>query len=340
MSERLRYLSPDFQERKNRQPFQCSIYMGKHSVNIYSEMDHFLPYFEGLGVDYIPSFPGWKVSKNPSVSEYSIIYCPDHQSAFYYDQETRTLLITGKPEDYKSGQVLAYLGFWVMEAQRQVESMYTIHSSALAIEGKGVLLLGHSGAGKTSILFGLGNRYNCEVISNDLTIVAHNPNTRSMALIDGTKEIPLRLASVKARLPHLVDLFPDNGQSPWETKVVVSPEMIGMKSATGPRTLESAFAIHLDVHESDSLLIHKTEGIAIRYTLYEDMSRIIRGNAISLFGVNNNILGYTPSLDNLDLHQKRVAAIECLLNEIGVWSVSGGNLNQICEAIYELTLKG
>ncbi len=36
------------------------------------------------------------------------------------------------------------------------------------------------------------------------------------------------------------------------------------------------------------------------------MSRIVRGNAISLFGVNDNILGYTPSLDNLDLHQKRV----------------------------------
>lgn len=340
MNEKLGYLSPDFQEWENRPPFQCSIYMGKHSVNIYSGMNHFLPHFEGLGVDYIPSFPGWRVAKNPSVSEYSIIYCPDYQSAFHYDQETKTLFATGKPEDYESGQVLAYLGFWMMEAQRQAESMYTIHSSALAIESKGVLLLGHSGAGKTSILLGLGSRYNCEVISNDLTIVAHNPNSRNMMLIDGTKEIRLRLASVKARLPHLIDLFPDSNQSPWETKVVVSPEMIGIKSATGARILKSAFVIHLDAHESDNLLIHKTEEIAIRHTLYEDMSRIVRGNAISLFGVNNNILGYTPSLDNLDLHQKRVAAIECLLNEIGVWNVSGGNLDQICEAIHELTPKG
>lgn len=336
MRERLSQSLPDFQEWENRPPFQCSIHMGKHSVNIFSEMNHFLPYFEGLGVDYVPSFPGWKVARSPTASEYSIIYRPGPESGFYYDEETKTLHAIGRPEDYESGQVLAYLGFWMMEAQRQTESMFIMHSSALTIEDKGVLLLGHAGSGKTSILLGLGMKYNCEVISNDLTVVAHSSESENMTLVDGTKEIRLRLASVKTRFPHLVDLFPKSDQSPWETKIAVIPEAIGIKSAIEPKALNAAFMIYLDSQENYPLLVQKTGGIAIRYALYEDMSRIVRGSAISLFGTDDRILGYTPSLDNFELHQKRVAAIECLLSRIGVWSVSGGNLNQLCETIYEL----
>lgn len=335
-----RELSLGLQERREKPLFQCSLCVGKHSVNIYSEIANLLPHPERLTADYIDSIPGWRVSQEPGSSEYSIVYHPSSQSGFSYKEMEKTLDVFGEPRDYESGQALAYLSFWMMEARRQAESMYTMHSSALAIEDEGVLLLGHRGAGKTSVLLGLGSKYNCEVISNDLTIVARDSSSRSMTLVDGTKEIRLRLASVKTRFPHLVDLFPDSNQSPWETKVAVSPEMIGMKSATEPKILKSAFVIHLDSQESDNLLIHKAEGIAIRYILYEDMSRIVKGSAISLFGVNNNILGYTPSLDNLDLHQKRVAAIECLLNEIGVWSVSGGSLDRMCEAIYELTQRG
>ena len=110
-----------------------------------------------------------------------------------------------------------------------------------------------------------------------------------------------------------------------------------MKSAVGTEKLSAVFLIHLDSQEDYPLLVHKTEGIDIRYILYEDMSRIVRGNAISLFGADDKILGYTPSLDNLDLHQRRVAAIECFLGEIGVWNISGGNLGQICQTIYEIT---
>lgn len=337
MNERLTYLPPDFREWKNKPPFQCAIHMGKHSINIFSQTNHFLPYFEGLGINYIPSFPGWKATRTPTASEYSIVYHPSIKSAFYYNETDKTLLATGKLEDYENGQVLAYLGFWMMEAQRQAESMFTMHSSALTIENQGILLLGHSGSGKTSILLGLGDRYNCEVISNDLTIVGHQPKTEEMTLVDGTKDIRLRLASVKTRFPKLVGLFNQNNQSPWETKITTNPEAIGMKSASQQKKLKAAFLIHLDTQESYPLLIHKTQGIDIRYTLYEDMSRIIRGSAISLFGVDNQILGYIPSLDNPSLHQKRVTAIECLLGKIGIWNVSGGNLNQICQTIYEIT---
>ena len=67
------------------------------------------------------------------------------------------------------------------------------------------------------------------------------------------------------------------------------------------------------------------------------MSRIIRGSAISLFGKQNNILGYIPSLDTPQFHQGRVDTIEFILNKIRVWNISGGNIDQICEAITRIT---
>ena len=147
-----RELSSGFQERREKPLFQCSFCMGKHSVNIYSEIANFLPHPERLSADYIGSIPGWRVSQEPCFSEYSIVYHPSSRSGFSYKETEKTLDVFGEPRDYESGQALAYLSFWMMEAQRQAESMYTMHSSALAIEDRGVLLLGHSGAGKTSIL--------------------------------------------------------------------------------------------------------------------------------------------------------------------------------------------
>ena len=104
MSEKLLRFFPESGEIEKKPPFQCSLHMGRHAVNIFSELDHFLPYFEGLGHDYITSFPGWGIEKTPTDSEYSIVYYPQSTSGFHYDREKRTLFAFGKPEDYENGQ--------------------------------------------------------------------------------------------------------------------------------------------------------------------------------------------------------------------------------------------
>ena len=184
----------------------------------------------------------------------------------------------------------------------------------------------------------MSEKYGGEVVSNDLTVVSYDPVTKNMFLVDGTKEIRLRLASVKTKFPHLAKLFPNKGNlSPWENKIAVSPEEVGVKVSKEQRPVKSAFLVHLDSDATENLVVYRENGISVRYTLYEDMSRIVRGSAISLFGKKNNILGYMPSLDNSLLHQKRVDTIEFLLSKIGVWNISGGNINQICEAIARIT---
>jgi len=337
VSERLTSFISESKERVNRASFKCSLWVGKHSVNLFSEYDHFIPFFRGKGVEYVSSIPGWGIDENPSETEYSIIYLPDEESELIFDYENKTLYALGKLEDYKDGQALAYLSFWLTEAQRQAESIYTLHSSALTVKEKGVLMIGHSGAGKTSIMLDLCQKYDCEVISNDLTFVKHNPVSRDLYLIEGTKEIRLRLASIEANFPQLKYLFSGQPRSSWETKTIVMPNDIGLKTADSPRKLDSIFEIHLDNKGKDDLVVRREDGIVVRFRLYEDMSRIVRGSAISVFGENNQILGYIPSLDSYELHRKRVDSIEAMMSETGIISVSGGNLSQITEAIYRIS---
>lgn len=70
---------------KKRPPFKCCIAMGPHSVNIFSEVDDFLRFFESGG-EYIPLIPGWKVDYFPSKSGYSIIFIPNNKTEFIYSE--------------------------------------------------------------------------------------------------------------------------------------------------------------------------------------------------------------------------------------------------------------
>ena len=280
--------------------------------------------------------PGFRVSIEPVASQQSIYVLDSDETGLVYDEKFRRAYLLGRAGDFIDGQAVAWVGYWLMEQQRQEKSFFTIHSSALTINSKGILLLGQSGAGKTSLMLDLCKKYPSTVVSNDLTVVKHDTGSRRLVLVDGTKEIRLRLASVDRNFPTLRPLFPKNIASAWESKVVVSPEDIGFKSEEGQPELHSIFEVYLDSKGTDDLLIRQEGLIPIKYRLYEDMSRIIRGSAISVFDSNRRFLGYMPSLDSDETHSKRVACIEEMVNNIGIVSVSGGKINEVSEAIYRV----
>lgn len=317
-------------EAETKPPYQCTLRMGRHGVNYYSQEDQFVDTFLS-SPEYGGSFPGWQISFDP-VGGPTVIYQPTFLSNIEYQPSTNVLVVRGKPEDYVNGQALAYLGFWLLEAERQKENIFTLHSSAFAVEGKGVLLLGHSGSGKTTVMLDFARRYPTEIVSNDLTVTE---NQEKIWLNDGTKEIRLRLASVYHHFPEWVCLFHESEISPWENKAAFQPEQLGLIKATQSHLLEKIFVIHLDKNSDLPIQLNPVNDIAIRYYLYEDMSRIIRGNAISVFGTDYHFLGYTPSLDTPEIHARRVVAIEKMVEEVGIFSISGGNLQKVCQTIYE-----
>ena len=318
--------------------FRGSLRVGKHSVNFFSENDDPVDHSE-LKNPSAFRIPGWKFDETLSESEYSIIYRHDEKSSLDLNLEEKSLTARGKPQDFENGQALAFLAFWLTERQRQEQSAYTIYSAALAIDGNGALLLGPSGAGKTSVLLKLCQMANCEVVSNNLTLVSHNPESHQINLDDGTKDIRPRLAAVND-FPELKDILTSKlGNVSWETQVNITPGEAGATIADGPRPLSHVFEIHYDIRGQDGLITKRENGLDVRYRLNENMSRILRGTAISVFGKDNHFLGYMPSLDTADLYERRVKTIETMVNDIGVMSISGGNLLKLAEVVYSTITK-
>jgi len=319
---------------KKQPPFKCCIAMGPHSVNIFSEADDFLPFFEGKGT-YIPLIPGWKVDYFPGKSKYSIIFIPDSKTEFIYSEECKSLIVRGEIEDFRDGQALAYLGFWMMEAQRQRDSMVTCHAAALStLENNGVLLLGERGDGKTSVAVALGRNYGYKLLANDLAIVGYTKETQSATIYDGTKIFGLRLSAVRGRFPELLYLFTDQTQRSWVTKATVCSKEIGIEIENNPRPLKKVFMVHLDSTKTDKLSICKMDDLWVRNYLYENFSRYVRGTAIMAFGKKSgDFLDYMPSLDTKEFHANRLSLIRHLIRDIEIWNISSGNLDEICDAI-------
>jgi hypothetical protein len=318
-------------------PFKCNLKSPGASINLYTEFNNLN--FDQKGNKNILSgmIPGWQLGTQSDEQSSSLFTLNNEESAFFYDQNTGRSFLSGKQEDFSDGQTIGWAAYWMMEAQRQVKSLFTLHSSALTIDNKGVLLFGHSGSGKTSVMLDLCRRFGGEVQSNDLTVIGHNILSDNIDIIEGTREIRLRFSSISKNFSDLVPLFSDRTNiSSWENKIIVTPEQLGLRSVLVPKNLVSIFEIHLDSKEQDPLLVKEETGKSIQYRLYEDMSRIVRGSAISIFNRNNNILGYMPSLDTEEMHDKRVECIDCMVKRRGIISVSGGSLNDISKTIYRI----
>lgn len=319
-------------------PFQCAVGMGRYSVNVFSEYSDFLPFWEGKGVNYIPWIPGWWINHNSTPSEYSIVYVPKENSQFNYDEVARQLTVYGRPEEFYDGQALAYLGFWLMEAQRQNDGIVTSHSAALAHGNTGVLIFGERGDGKTSIALTLGRSCGYKLMANDLAMVGYNSEEQNGMICDGTKIFGLRLSAIRGRFPELLYLFPDRSQRSWTTKAFVTPQEIGIEVENDPRPLRKAFMVYIDSTKTDKLSVYKMDDLWIRNYLYENFSRYLRATALVPFGASSgDFLDYLPSLDTPQFHQKRIQFINNLINDVEIWNVSSGNMNEIRDFIYQKT---
>ncbi len=335
MSERLKPRNNEHEIRPEEQPFLCSVGMGSHSVNLYSKVNSFMPFFEGQGEGYLPWIPGWHVESNPTESNYSIVYSPDGSTSINYNAEEQRLYVRGPEEEFKDGQSLAYMTFWLTEAQRQADGIVTAHAASVSKDGIGILILGERGNGKTSVCLGLGRKYGYKLVANDLTMLGLNPVTGTPEIHNGTKIFGLRLSAIRDRFDELLHLFTDTSRRSQTTKAFVYPQEVGMDTESNPQVITRVYMVYIDGSKKDELSTYEMDDMWIRNYLYENFSRYVRGTAILPFSAQTqNVLGYLPSLDQEEYHSKRIELIERLIRMTKIINVSGGDLEQIINYVH------
>lgn len=320
--------------------FLCCVSQERHSVNVFSES----PAAEALlrDGDFTHWIPEYRCTKERSPSPYKLVYHEDSTFSLASSAEGMSVEIHGDAECFRRGVTLPYLTSSLLEVQRQAAGETTAYAAAVAHNGKGVLLFGRPGSGKTSVSLALCRTFGFRLIANDITLIGYDE--RGPRTYGGTKFFCLRRAAMERHHPDLLRFFGRAGQDapwlfslkeqedPWITRTTVFPEDLDVSVEHTTVPIVCAFLLHLDP-TCGTTVANQTSGVFPHLFLYENFSRAIRRTGTPLLGgPNYQFLTYLPSLDRSEFHEHRVALIKHLLHTVGLEHISG-DLPGICQYI-------
>lgn len=267
------------------------------------------------------------------LSRARIVLADKEQVSVKFDP-SGSFLIEGPLRETDFRQRLPYLMYTMGERVRQETlGIVTVHGAAASKEGKGVLILGDKGAGKTSTLLGLVLENGYKVIGNDLVLVQGDP----LMLVAGSHAIDIRdcVLSKFNRLSHMGGT--DNqAAGPYERKTRLFPKNIGVLVEENPVPL--SMTVRVNLHEGNTQLICLRELPVLTeiLRLNENFSRYIRGITTPVQINKGQIAGYYPSLDTQELCEMRNAMINRLINERPFYYVFASNPSEIARHIGSL----
>lgn len=296
-------------------------------------------YGESVGVwsdvNLAPTFAKWKellhltgaVVGPSSDQEFAVKYVnASFEPVIYSD---KSVLVTMPLEQLQSGEMLLYAALPFLEVLHQRKQVVTMHAAAVEFGGRAILLLGKSGAGKTSLTLSLCRNHRARLIGNDIVKVGLVDD--SVQACAGSKYFFLRQESIKRNIPDLLSLFPQSVKDTWTHKIYCSPERIGVPTCEGETLITKSYLVHVD-ETMDDLYTISADNMDTRLYFNENMSRYIRGTAIALFGQGSQFIGYVPSFDSSDFFNMRVRLTEALISNTKMVYLSG-NLRDICRFI-------
>ncbi len=304
--------------------FQCSIYIGKYGLNIYS---NYPKTFDVLKRgSFIPFIPEYRCLKTKAQSDYSIIYIEDKIPSARILNDNKTLEIKGSLRDISEAATIPFRAHFMLEQQMQKDSIFTTQGAGVSKNGKAVLLMGKRGAGKTSITLELCRKYSYKLIGNDLVLVGFKENKGYF--FGGATVFILRFTTVKYYNTDLQKFFKKDHPNEWTNKVRLLPKDLGISIEKKHPKIIKVLYVHLLNDKSAPLYIQKIGGKEASYMgrlyLYEELSRYVRGTCIPLvYGSQFYIGDYLPSLDKPEYHKNRIRFIDWIIEKTGFYFISG-----------------
>lgn len=312
---------------KNKESkFQCSVYMAKEGVNIYSEDNRVVDLLEG---DFIPFIPEWRVEKYASKN------LPSLECSFGKKQEIKTdendnFLISGSFEEFSQSNTLPYFIHYILERARAKKGKATIHAAAVSKNGKGVLILGKQGSGKTSITLDLCRKYGYSLVGNDLVLTGLQKNTGY--LYGGTKIFRIRATTIKDYNKDLEKFFKFSGDDEWTQIAIIRPSEIQVMTEKSAVPIWAIYYVHL-YPPRHNFIAKGVDKLFSRVYLYQIFSEYIRGSAIiPLIGKNLRFSDYIPPFDTKNAFIKRIGFINWIIDNKNYKYVAG-ELADICSFI-------
>ncbi len=257
-------------------------------------------------------------------------------------RDGQTLEIKGKSKEIIRNNTIPFMAHFMLEMQRQENSISTMQGAGVSLNNKAILLVGKRGSGKTSITLELCRKYNYSLIGNDLVLIGLNNNTG--CLFGGTKIFSLRFSTVKYYNIDLQKYFDESKiKDEWTSRIDIYPKKLGISIEKNPVNIIKAFYVHLNNNPLASLYVRKIGDAETLYMgrlfLYEELSRYIRGVCIPIFGGSEFYLGnYLPSLDKSLYHNNRLNLINWLIENLGFYYISG-SMDAICDFINQKLVK-
>lgn len=314
--------------KNKKSVFQCSVYMGEEGVNIYSTEAYVVKLLR-LG-NFIPFVPEWRVeereAKNAPFLE--CIFSDQSTSGVY---ETGDFFISGRFEELAESNTIPYFIHYILESERAKRGKTTIHAASVSKNGKGILILGKQGSGKTSVALELCRKHGYSLIGNDLVLAGIKGS--SGYLYGGTKIFRLRATTIKDYNQDLERFFKSReNNDEWTHITIVKPEEIQVTLEKSIVPIHAIYYIHLYPPNHD-LITEEVDRFFSRIYLYQAFSEYIRGSAIiPLIGKDLKFGNYLPSLDNENAFKKRIEFITWIINNENYRYVAG-SLPDICAFI-------
>ncbi len=306
--------------------FQCCVYMDEEGVNIYNESSRVIELFDG---DFVPSIPEWRVERRKA-TELPYLECVFNDVHEVKIGEDGSFFISGSFEEFSQSHTIPYFIHYILESERAKKGKATIHAAAVSKNGKGVLILGKQGSGKTSITLELCRKHGYTLIGNDLVLAGIQGN--ACYLYGGTKIFRVRAMTIKDYNKDLKSLFKSSSNDEWTQIAVIKPDKIQVIIEKSTVPIHAVYYVHLYPPNHD-FVVKEADKLFSRVYLYQIFSEYIRGSAIiPLIGRDLRFSDFIPSLDTKNTFEKRIKLINWIVNNKNYKYIAGA-LADICAFI-------
>ena len=313
-------------------PKVCEISRRDLSVGIYGRSVGLLETcLSGSFTRYVPDYRCIETRNETRANHYEIWHHDCELPSIQQDLDNNRIHVYGSLDDLSEGETIPYLAYSLLERAGMERGEVTLHAAAFTLNGNGILVLGKSGAGKTSLALNMCLNFGCNLVANDLTVIRHDAS--KLHLVTGTREFYVRAQNIRRYHPSLASRLDGTGNDEWWSRATLYPKEIGVVVENEIMPIRRVIMLHVSAFGGD-LVESSIDKRWARIYLYEATSRyILRSRLPILAGDNDRHWLYAPSLDTEGLHAKRVGIVNCIVDTLRYCTVTGG-LDEVSEYVY------